>query len=86
MNLLYINSARVLVMEYLMGRRQLFLELFYCHVTLFRGLLHSNAARVLVVKHLIGRQQFFLELFYCYASACGTCLLLWEAFKDCICW
>ena len=32
---LYINVAKVLVMEHLMGRQQLFLELFYRHASVY---------------------------------------------------
>ena len=57
--LLHINAARVLVMEHLMGRQQLFLELLYRHAPVYLPAILIFLFRRLWKIVFVGKSFFF---------------------------
>ena len=59
MGLFHINAAKVLVVEHLMGKQQLFLELLYCHAPVcLPAVLISLFGRFWEIA-LVGKSLFF---------------------------
>ena len=60
---LHINAARVLVVEHLMERQQFFLELFYCHASVYLpAVLVFSFGKLWKIAFAVGSLLFYLGL------------------------